>query len=111
MSHNMSLESASNLGEDKFVHFDLDAMGGVEEEAELDHAAWAPQAALELLRDATSDRFEKQGEKLRTMKHMMNMVVKKHLVELGTLIQEHGSLEVGGPAQKMSFFKWPQSYF
>jgi len=74
MSHDMLMESASNLGEDKFNHFDLDAMGEVEEEAELDHAAWAPQAALELLCDVTSNMymFAKQGEKLRRMNHTMS---------------------------------------
>ena len=93
MSHDMLLESTSNLGEDKFDHFNLDAMGEVEEGAELEHTACAPRAALELLRDAKSNMFVKQGEKLRRMKRTMNVVVKEHLVELGTLIQEHGSLE------------------
>ena len=68
-------------------------MGEVEEGAEWEHMACAPRAALELLRDATSNMFVKQGEKLRRMNCTMNIVVKEHLVELGTLIQEHGSLE------------------
>jgi hypothetical protein len=91
--HDMSSDSVSNFGENKVDHFDLDAMGEVEEGTEVEHAAWAPRAAFELLRDATLDMFAKQGEQLRRMKRTMSVVVKEHLVELGALIQEHGSLE------------------
>ena len=37
--------------------------------------------------------FAKQGEQLQRMKRTMSVVVKKHLANLGALIQEHGSLE------------------
>jgi len=93
MSQEMSLGSVSNFGEVKADLFDLDAMGEGEEGTEGEHAAWAPRAAFELLRDATLDMFAKQGEQLRRMKRTMSVVVKEHLVELGALIQEHGSLE------------------
>ena len=46
MLQDMSLESTSNLGDDKFDHFNLDAMGKVEEGLEWEHTACAPQAAL-----------------------------------------------------------------
>ena len=47
-SHDRSLDSVSNFGENEFDHFDLDAMGEADEGAEVKHTAWAPRAALEL---------------------------------------------------------------